>query len=189
MKITLRKASALQNAIQEAIKTIEIKLSISINEFQDFKAELACANEGVIKNDVRRGLLTVALYTIRGQVGVANSTSGISDRLADCAYLDKRIGQLQGLISSVTQENEVVMEGKLNKIRNRKEDSRNIYGREDEVSTGVLTAEQIEHFKNTQRDLKKRKQKLNDELLELNVRTEIDLAEDIVETLNTEGLL
>ena len=37
MKITLRKANALQNSIQDHIKTVEVKTSISLNEFQ--KAE------------------------------------------------------------------------------------------------------------------------------------------------------
>jgi hypothetical protein len=37
--------------------------------------------------------------------------------------------------------------------------------------------------------LKKQKQKLNDEILELNIKTEIPLSDDIVATLQSEGLL
>jgi hypothetical protein len=38
-------------------------------------------------------------------------------------------------------------------------------------------------------NLKKQKQKLNDEILELNIKTEIPLADDTVATLQAEGLL
>ncbi len=188
MKLTLRKASALQNSIQEAIKTIELKAATTINEFQDANVVLAEANATLVANDKRRNALTKALYTIRGQVGLANATSGVSDRLSDAAYVDKRIGQLQGLISVSVQDDITVIGGKLEKIRNRKEDAHSYY-REDVVNTGVLTAEQVEAFKTEQRDLKKRKQKLNDEILELNVRTEVELSDEVVATLNAENLL
>lgn len=188
MKLTLRKASALQNSIQEAVKTIEVKTAITISEFQNYQDALATANDIAVKNDARRAALTEALYAIRGQVGVANSTSGVSDRLAEAAYVDKRIAQLQGLIGSDVRSDDAVIAGKLDKLRGRKEDAYS-YGREDGVATGVFTAEQVEQFKTTQRELKKRKQKINDEVLELNVRTEVELKDSIVATLNAEGLL
>lgn len=188
MKLTLRKASALQNSIQEVVKTIDVKTAITINEFQNYQDALATANDTAVKNDARRGQLTMALYTIRGQVGTANSTSGVSDKLAEAAYIDKRVGQLQGLIIAETQTEEATIVGKLEKLRGRKEDAYS-FGREDGVATGVFTVDQVEQFKTAQRELKKRKQKINDEVLELNVRTEIKLAADIVATLTAEGLL
>jgi hypothetical protein len=38
-------------------------------------------------------------------------------------------------------------------------------------------------------NLKKQKQQLNDEVLELNIKTEIPLSEDVVASLQAEGLL
>lgn len=189
MKLTLRKASALQNSIQEAIKNIEIKTVVLINEFQAALTVLTVANADVIKNDIRRETLTKVLYTIRAQVGVANATAGIADRLAEAAYIDKRVGHLQALVGAEVQTDTAVIVGKLDKLRNRKDDTSHYYGRDEGVQTGVLTAAQLEQFKTTQRDLKKRKQKLNDEVLELNVRTEVELAADVVATLTAEGLL
>jgi hypothetical protein len=57
------------------------------------------------------------------------------------------------------------------------------------VNTGVLRQEQIDTFKALVLHLKKQKQKLNDEILELNVRTEIELTQDIVDSLKEVGLL
>ena len=188
MKITLRKANALQNAIQDHIKTIEVKTSISLNEFQVPTAELACAREGVVANDVKRAKLTKALYRIRASVGRANTESGVADLLAEAAYIDKRLGHLKGLTESKAVETDVVLEGKLQKLREAESKSR-IYGYGDTVDTGVLTAEQIDGYKADMRDLKKEKQAINDKVLELNVRTEIELDAETVALLQAEQLV
>jgi hypothetical protein len=52
-----------------------------------------------------------------------------------------------------------------------------------------VAAEQIEQAKAEVKNLKKQKQKINDEVLELNIKTEIPLSEDVVATLTAEGLL
>lgn len=188
MQITLRKANALQNAIQDHIKTIEVSTSITLNEFQSPAGEIACARDGVVANDVRRAKLTKALYRIRAQVGRANTDSGVSDLLAEAAYIDKRIGHLKGLSESTATEADAVVAGKLKKLSETEAKSR-IYGYGDTISTGVLTAEQIEGYKADMRDLKKEKQSINDKVLELNVRTEIELDADTVSLLQAEQLV
>ena len=104
MKITLRKANALQTAIQDHIKSVDISTAITLNEFQSPQLELINARNTLVTNDKRRADLTMALYAIRGLVGKANATSGVSDHLAHAAYLDKRIGQLKGLTESTAVE-------------------------------------------------------------------------------------
>lgn len=188
MKLTLRKANALQNAIQEHTKTIEVNTSFSLNEFQDPAKELACAREGVVANDARRNRLTKTLYAIRAKVGRANTESGVADLLADAAYIDKRLGQLKGLTEGKVAEELTVVAGKLKKISEQESKSR-IYGYGDTIDTGVLTAEQVEEFKAEMRNLKKEKQSINDQVLELNVRTEIELDADTVALLKTEQLI
>ena len=66
---------------------------------------------------------------------------------------------------------------------------RRMYGYSDTVSTGVLTADQIESIKGDIRELKKQKQSINDKVLELNVRTEIELDDGVVEILTKEQLV
>lgn len=189
MNITLRKANALQNAIQEHLKTIEVKTSVSLNEFQNPDAELTKARDTVVSNDQRRANLTMALYVIRGLVGKANANSGVSDHLARAAYLDKRIGQLKALVESAVVESDTVIKGKLDKIRNDKSERSNFYGRNDTVDTGVLTQAQIDQYKTDMSILKKEKQSLNDKVLELNVRTEIEVASEVREILEKEQLV
>jgi hypothetical protein len=192
MKITLRKASALQTAIQEAVKNIEVTVKVDLNEFEDAQVALATANAKVIQADQRRTTLTKVLYRIRAQVGTSNVESGIAGKLTEAAYIDKRLSQLTALLGTETaQDSMAVIQGKLDKIKNDKGENsrRSIYGYSDTVSTGVLTQEQVAVFKAEQLVLKKEKQKLNDEILELNVRTEIELSADAVEVLTWEGLV
>ena len=124
MNITLRKANAVQNSINDAIRGIKIETSIELNEFQDVTAELQAANDMLLNNDARRQKLLLALYNIRGLVGTANANSGIDLALAKAAFIDKRIGQLNELAESKAVTNIAVLNGKLDKIRNRKDESR-----------------------------------------------------------------
>ena len=192
MKITLRKASALQNAIQEAVKNVDITVKVELNEFERPDVALETANLKLISADQRRTALTKVLYVVRAQVGTANAECGINERLAKAAYVDKRIGQLTALISSdAVQDSMLVINGKVDKLKADKGENsrRSIYGYSDTVSTGVLSQAQVDQFKAEQLALKKDKQKLNDEVLELNVRTEIALSDETVAVLTSEGLV
>ena len=189
MNISLRKANAIQNGINDAIKSIKIETTIEINEFQDPQVEIQQANTLLIANDGRRQSLLLALYNIRGLVGTANASCGIDLALAKAAFIDKRIAQLTDLANLSPVNDLPVIIGKLGKIRNRKEESRSIYGRDDTVSTSIVGKDQIDQAKAEIQNLKKQKQKLNDEILELNIKTEIPLSEDVVATLQAEGLI
>lgn len=190
MNITLRKANALQSAIQDHIKSIDVKMTVSINEFQDAKFTIETARNTLLANDQRRADLTAVLYVVRGQVGDANASSGVSGLLARAAYIDKRIGHLKGLTESNESESLDVVTGKLDKIRNDKgEGRRSLYGYNDTVDTGVLDADQIAQFKTDLQLLKKEKQSINDRVLELNIRTEIALGNNEVAILQREQLI
>ena len=191
MNITLRKANAVQNSINDAVKNIRVDLTIEINEFQNVEDTLSKVNNELIANDGRRQNLTMALYNIRALVGTANAASGIDTALAKAAFIDKRIGQLEQLANGTEITSLEVIKGKLEKIKNDKGENtrRSIYGYSDTISTGILSKEQIAQAKTEILNLKKQKQKLNDEILELNIKTEIPLSDDTVATLTAEGLL
>ena len=156
MKITLRKANALQNSITEATRQIKIETNVHINEFEDVSAKLVKANNALFEADKRRSDLLMAQYAIRGMVGVANATSGIDAKLTQAAYIEKRIAQLGDIVNSQEQTDITVLSGKLDKIRNRKEETtRSLYGREDDVQTGVATKDQLADAKKLIQDLKK----------------------------------
>lgn len=190
MEITLRKASALQNAINDAVKGITLVPSIRINEFQNAEAEVSKAAQEFNANVFRRVALTDVLYEIRKAVSRANAQAGVNDKLADVAQLEKDVQFFTGLAGNDVREDAVVLEGKLNKIRNRKEESRaSIYGMGEDVSTSVLERKDVDLFRAKAAEAKKAKQKLQDELLELNVRTTITLSGKAVDVLKHEDLI
>jgi hypothetical protein len=190
MEITLRKASALQNAINEAVKSIDVKDSIRINEFQEVADEVSKAEQVFNTNVARRVALTDVLYKVRKAVSRANSAAGVNEKLADVAHLEKEIQFFSNLATREVRDELPVLEGKLNKIRNRKEDARSsIYGISDDVSTSILTQKTVFEFRSKVAEAKKAKQKLQDELLELNVRTTITLDSASVDVLRFEDLV
>lgn len=192
MNITLRKASALQNSINDALKLIQVKLTIDINEFEDVVAAVAAANAVMIAQNLRQQTLTKALYNIRALVGTANVTSGISSALSNAAFVDKRIGQMEELSKAVAITDMAVLTGKLEKIRNDTgTDGRRsaIYGYADNVTTSVMSVAQIDQAKAQVLDLKKQKQQINDAVLELNIKTQVLLTADTVTILQAENLL
>ena len=54
MNITLRKANAVQNSINDTIKGIKVDFTVELNEFQDVEAAITKANSDLVANDGRR---------------------------------------------------------------------------------------------------------------------------------------
>lgn len=190
-KINLRRAAALQNVLHEAIKSIEVEPNTNINEWQNPEEILQKANTQLFVNDTRRNDLLMSVYTIRSLVGMQNAVSGISSKLSHMAYIDKRIAQLTDLVGNADKiETMEVIRGRLEKIRTRPADSRaSLYHRDEDVRVTVLAQEQIDNIRNVIRDLKKQKTALNDQVLELNIQTEIELTPEVEAILTREGLI
>ncbi len=159
MKITLRKANALQNSINEALRHIDVKTKVSLNEFQDPEAIISAAAVEAKANLERKVALTEALYDIRAGVGAANAVSGVDFKLTEIAHIEKKIQLYSAFVGVETREAAAVIAGKLDKLRNDKSDRR-LYGYNDTVDSGVFTAETIAIFKSMVANLKKQKQNL-----------------------------
>ncbi len=188
MKITLRKANALQNNINDALKQILVVSEVALTEFHKPEDEIARVRAEAEKNIQRRERLNHALYDIRQRVAGANTNAGVNINLTLVAEIEKQIQFYTGLAGKEVRQSMDVVAGKLRKISESKSDSR-LYGYNDTVNTSVWTAEDIAGFKKTVSDLKKSKQQLQDVILETNVRTEIELSDETVAVLQAEGLI
>ena len=188
MNITLRKANAVQLSINEMVKGLSFDTSVSLNEFEDATAQIAAVRDTFDTHRATRTKLVGALYEIRKAVADANPDAGINDMLADFARLEKEIQFYNTLATKTPRLSDAVIAGKMDKIKNSSEDSR-IYGRGDTVDTSIFTKEEVEEFKRTVADLKRQKLKLQDTLLEFNVRTEIQLDEETARFLERADIL
>jgi len=188
MKLTLRKANAVQNTINEAIKSLDLPTKADLNEFEDVKDQIDAVRDRFWTHSATRNKLIAALYEIRARVAQANAESGINDHLANVAYLEKQIGFYNMLAGKGTQTNLRVLNGRLKKQSDDSGDRRSVFGY-DQVGTSIFTEEEIEEFRSTAANYKRDKQKLQDELLELNIKTEIELDEETVRFLEKADIL
>jgi hypothetical protein len=187
MKLTLRKANAVQAAINEAIKVLDLPTQVELNEFEDVEGQIQSVRNRFFANSATRTELVTALYEIRTKVSRANAEAGINDRLASVAFIEKQISFNTMLASKGAQTALRVLNGRLSK---QKEDTsdRRLYGY-DTVSTSIFTEYEVGEFRRTVTNFKREKQKLQDELLELNVQTTIDLDDKTAQFLETVGII
>jgi hypothetical protein len=176
MKLTLRKANAVQNSINEMLKTLDLDYNVTLNEFEEVKEQIQAKRDRFWTHAATRNKLVMALYEIRAKVAQANADAGINDMLANVAYLEKQISHNNMLAGKGAQTALKVLNGQVRKNAEAKDDGYG-YSRRD-VVTSIFTEEEIEDFKRSAAGFKREKQKLQDELLELNVQTEIALDEE-----------
>lgn len=186
MKLTLRKANVIQTAINEMIKNLNSATVVQLNEFEDVSEQIQVARNRFFIQAATRNKLIMSLYEIRQKVAQANAEVGINDQLAQIAYLEKQISYNNMLVNAGCQTPNRVLNGQLKKLAEIKED--NYYSRRD-VSTSIFSEEEIEDFKRAAADFKRQKQRLQDDLLELNVQTEIEIDEDTATFLEKADIL
>jgi hypothetical protein len=190
MKITLRKANALQQAVTEAMTKLQFGTDISINEFQVPLDVIKDAGKKFADNLVRRNKLIDALYEIRREVSRANATSDINDTLAILASTEKQISFYTRLSQRGVQTDMEIITGKLRKIKRRTAEHPDvIYSHDEEVKTSIFNQAEIDGFCVMVNHLKRTKQEMQDALLEMNVRTEFTLSSDVVATLKVEEII
>ncbi len=186
MQISLRKANALQVSINEALKALSFNRTVSLSEFEDVESVILKESRKLAASVERRSNLLQALYSIRKSVSAANVNSGVDNVLADIALLEKDIVFYASLAKETERLDTNVLRGKLDKLANRKEET--YYGTQT-VDTSVLTENTIKVYSRLAAKAKKEKQKLQDELLEINVRTTIALSDETVKTLTDEEII
>ena len=185
MKVSLRRAAQLQNEINARLRAVSLQTTAEINEFQDAESKLnEFINQFNSEYHVRKQLIEI-LFDIREQVGEKNAESGIDRRLTTIAKLDK----LMALNNIVIEAEAMRSVSEINQRIDRLKAVENMYGRDRSVATGVVTESMIQAAADEHKQLKKEKQNLNDQILELNIRTEIELSDDAQEFLTQVGIL
>lgn len=190
MNLSLRKANAIQNSINDLLKSIAVVDTVSLNEFEVAEQVIAIKADESFKAFQRQCNLVEALYDIRSNVASANNATGITEMLTKIARLDKLIAINQKMADRPVRQSAEVIEGKLNKLRNSKDESRSlIYDRYNEITTGIATDASNQSFKEALAAHKREKQRLQDAVLEANVRNEIVIDSMTENTLRIEGLI
>lgn len=186
MKVSLRKANALQQLVQSELND-SISAVATIGRFDNPEAVVNEAALKLIAAVDKKILLTDVLYSIRKKVSAAGATSGVSDLLADLAANEKRSQFIRELakVTQFAQDKETVLAA-LEQLKTEKD----AYGRyNNSFNVGLLTKETVDKYKSTVNTLRREKQTISDKLLHLNVATEIELDESEVAVLTKYEIL
>lgn len=193
MEITLRKAAALQLAIGEALKELRLETSLSLSIYdQDPEARIATQADAWRAAMSLRSDLLEALYALRVQVGSANQSAAVNDRLAELARLDKDVQLYTQLSRETPREAPEILSARIERLRTREPAQPARFGSSDlqeTVQVGLFSQEEVDTFRSELRRLTRRRQGLKDELAELNAATRITLDERTVQTLKREELI
>lgn len=189
MKITLRKAALLQTSLQEVINKIELRTSIDLNEYTDATNKYVKAH-AQFENSLKKKKQAIGvLYTIRRLISVANAESGINQLLTDIAEQQALISTMSSIpCDNITLPWEEIT-GRLDKLKSAPLNERSVmHSMPVAVNTSLISQADAAQLKKDMQAARKQKQNLQDRVLELNIRTDIDIS-NIADFLKEEGLL
>ena len=75
MKLTLRKANAVQHSINEMIKSLDLNTTVTLNEFVEVKDQIQAVRDRFWTHSATRNKLILSLYEIRQMVANANAAA------------------------------------------------------------------------------------------------------------------
>ena len=191
MKINLRKSAALQLEIMNVMNNIEVSTKRSYADIDYVETDFH-DHVSTWKNNLnRKWQLVDTLENIRKATAKANQDSGVSDLLTEERVITQKIKFLTEVLEYRNTRMYTVQEitDKLKKYQEIKSDSVLAFRQEQNVTSSLISKEEISVYETEIRKLKKLRQKTNDQILELNVSTLIDLSESDVRFLEKEELI
>jgi uncharacterized protein YdcH (DUF465 family) len=190
MKINLRKASVVQQTIVDEIKRLgtestTVKLSLYETDIQGaLDAQLAKVRE----NHAHAGRLLNANRFLRAVVAKKNAEVGITDYLAEEAMLASAEARLKTLSEAEVRPNIDALKAEIEGRKTNAGERVSIYGREYNVDVNVVPVESVTEAKNELENIRRRRRKIKDEMVSINVRTEIEVPEQVALVLTELGL-
>lgn len=185
MEINLRRANALQISLTNQLKKLEPTARVSLTEFHDAGRFLDESREKFLAQVRNSDELISAIYNLRNLISQTNSQAGVDYILTEIAGVEKHISLYEGLLKNPVQEPIHIIRGRLEKLANP---AQTHYGR-DEIESTVLLAEDVAEFESKLGQLVRQRQSLQDQLLEINVRTKVELTALLISVLNKYSLL
>lgn len=185
MKISLKKANVIQQQIRELLNQ-KLVLSVSLDEFENPTSKINKETEALKKQFANKAGLIRTLFMIRDLVGKQNQEV-ITGKLAILAECDKHIALCDTIVSQQPRADLDVIKNKLDKMK--LSPATNPLYKQDTLTVSLITQDFINAVKEMQIEWKKVKQNTMDEISELNIVNKIELDDDAVEFLKSNGLL
>jgi hypothetical protein len=190
MNINLRKANVVQQAIQDEIKRVgSDKTAISVSLYADNIADrLNDQLAKVVATNQKVGRYLDANRFIRAAVAKKNAEVGIFDYLAEDAFLASAEHRIRQISELEARPNLDELAAEITARKETKDAERSIYGRTYEVTVNIATEEIIGNAKKELEKIQRRRRKIKDEMVAINVRTEFEVPEQVALVLTELGL-
>ena len=191
MKISLRKANTIQELVGEALKqSLESPANLDVLAIDEWKDELRFARKTFLSEMATRAQLVSARYEVRKRISEENAKQGVTTLLATLAETDTMINLMKRNVvdQTVSDKYDVVEKKRERKITLLDKEGMHVY-RSDTFDVSIIDAETIKTYKEKVKVLKRKRQRINDELLEKNIRSEIELPSWAVDLLREHGLI
>jgi len=191
MKISLRKANTIQELVGEALKQpLESPANLDVLAIDEWKDELRFARKTFLSEMATRTQLVSARYEVRKRISEENAKQGVTSLLATLAETDTMINLMKRNVvdQTVSDKYDVVEKKRERKITLLDKEGMHVY-RSDTFDVSIIDAETIKTYKEKVKVLKRKRQRINDELLEKNIRSEIELPSWAVDLLREHGLI
>ena len=191
MKISLRKANTIQELVGEALQQpLESPAHLDVMAIDEWKVELRFARKTFLSEMATRAQLVSARYEVRKRISEENAKQGVTSLLATLAETDTMINLMKRNVvdQTVSDKYDVVEKKRERKITLLDKEGMHVY-RSDTYDVSIIDAETIKTYKEKVKVLKRKRQRINDELLEKNIRSEIELPSWVVDLLRKHGLI
>ena len=189
MKVSLRKANALQEQLNEAIKTRpNADHEVNVIDYELWKSEVENAQTKYYKEVESKLEMVEARFSIRKSIANHNTLCGVTDLLTDLNHVESKITTIQRWITQreVRSKDEVLEKQRSRKMARAENADYDGY---ISMDVSVISKGDHDHWTEKVQELRRTKAKINDELLSLNIKTEIDLTPQVVKVLKRENLI
>ncbi len=195
MKVTLHKALRIRSAVEEKVKTFDVKPVVALDVDSagvraDVKQVISDARHGVLARLEQFRLLNAVLANLRNAIAEANVANGVERLLADQGVVEREIAKVKAMAEASRTD----VESLANKI-DRKIESLKVpqqgFGRHDGASldVNVLTAEDAKAFEARLLELRREKERLEDTRATVNHRSDIEIGEADAAVLTQHGII
>lgn len=191
MEFNLRKARKLESCIQNYLSenTIDVKATIrSMGSLDEAKQSVHSKREEFYKLTKEREQLFRLKYFIRRKIEIHNEKSGINELINEKVMLEMIIKDLENI-----NKNEVYTEIELNDLLKlnalRNENKASDYMVKTKFSNPILDKKDIEDLQEKKFEIKKRIEKIDDDLSCLNLSEKFILNESDIKLLRSNKLL
>jgi hypothetical protein len=189
MNVSLRKARQIRDDLQRLLAGEELRGTTTVSVYcEDIDALMAAKRAETMVQARLLGELEQVLFALRRAIGRANTESGIADQLAERARLERQVERLARAAAEAPAESIAVLERRLAAARDRAERA-DAYHVSETLTINVLGEADIAFFAEAVGIARRTIREIDERVLELNVRTQVEIGKEHERLLVEHGIL